>query len=168
MPLPTPERCRLVTGSVETTYLRLGHGPTVVIVDRSRTPDDVPSPLHLRLSRHLRLVLPIIPATAMVLGVCTWLTDFLDGLGTAPVGLLATNDHAGPLLQLALTRPWQVSRVALLASAHAWPPDATVLHDRLAGTTTPLLMLPGSHRPGPLVRVLAPYFAGRQSVPPSP
>lgn len=168
MPLPTHKRCRIVAGPLETTYHSLGCGPTVVVLDGALSVEPEPTLLCHRLSRYLRILAPRIPPGAHVVGIASWLGDFLDGVGATRVALLSMSSHAGVALQLACTRPWQVSRIAVMVAAPSWQPSAPAVRDHLAEADLPLLIVPGHHRVARLAHRLAPFLAGKDTSPGPP
>ena len=112
-------RAVLTAGGVETTYVRMGMGRTVLVL-RSGDRDDRPSPLVAALADRFRVIAPVRPAALRDGGdgasgdaFATWLRDLLDGLGLDGATIVAEGAVAVPTLAFALADPLRVRRVAL-------------------------------------------------------
>ena len=135
-----------------TRYRRLGTGRAVLLLGAARdgatdrgVPDEEP-PLWPELSgaiaARFRLIVPEMPAATACADVAVWLADFLEGLGTSGVSVVATDRLCMPALELALRDAEQVARVVLVARGRAEEPG---LGGRLATATrqavVPLLVV---------------------------
>ena len=109
-------RAVLCAGGVETTYVRVGAGATVLVL-RATDREDAPSPLVLALADRFRVIAPLRPAALAGRGddaFAAWLRDLLDGLGIDGATILAEGAVAPAALAFALADPLRVRRVALL------------------------------------------------------
>ena len=94
-------------------YRRSGVGRAVLLVLR---PPDSPEPLWPELLESLgeqfRLIAPEAPA--LEADAACWLADFMEGLGTANISILAAGCFCIPVLELALDESEQISRIVLV------------------------------------------------------
>ena len=91
-------------------YRRTGTGPIVLLLSR----EDVPlrDELAAMLAAQFRLVDPDLATTDLRVAEC--LTEFLEGLGTTPVNVVAVGRFCIPALELALRDVDQIGRVVLM------------------------------------------------------
>lgn len=124
-------------------YRRSGVGRAVLLV--VRPPHDVaplwPGVLEA-LGEQFRVIAPEAP-TAEADAAC-WLGDFLEGLGTSNVSILATGCFCIPVLELALLESDQIARIVLV-------PDGA--GRELGGAGRGLLETETRHLPVPLLVV---------------
>jgi hypothetical protein len=93
-------------------YRRVGAGhPVLVLAEQQEICPTVVRALTE--SGAVRLIMPELPAEAV--HIAGWAADFLEGIGAAKVGLLATQSFAGAAIELALLGAEQISRVILVA-----------------------------------------------------
>jgi hypothetical protein len=123
-------------------YRRLGAGRPLVVLDAASDAAIAPE-LHCALAGSHRLVMPELPSDDVHLA--GWLADFLEGLGTSRLAMLATEAFSIPALELTLLGNDQVSRIVILSGTKPTVPPADESHDR--GTLE-------STAPGGRVRVL--------------
>lgn len=110
-----PAHAVLTAGGIETPYLRVGTGRTVLVL-RAGDRGDAPSPIVAALADRFRVIAPVPPARLADGGddaFHAWLRDLLDGLGLDGVTLVADGAIAAPALAFALADPLRVRRVAL-------------------------------------------------------
>jgi hypothetical protein len=112
----------------------------------------------------VRLIMPELPVEAV--HVAGWAADFLEGIGAASVGLLATPSFAGAAIELAMLGAVQIQRVVLVAEeagsfgrwCEGW--KAAELDCGKGGARVPLLLVHKGQpmdEIGPLVRS---FFGG--------
>jgi hypothetical protein len=147
-------------GSSDTTYIRAGSGPCVLLLVT-----DVDSPLALvlveSLSTRFRVVAPVTrPADS---DFSLWLTPFLDGLGIASASLIAHEGIAAHAIAFALLEPGRIDRVVLIAERlHGDIPelggalaDAVASHD--------LMVVGASEAPSDVADRIARFLSGASS-----
>lgn len=99
-------------------YRRTGTGRTIVVLlsPNSRKP---PWPeLIEALGSRFRVIFPEPPAADP--DVSDWLADFLEGLGTSNIGIVAADRFCMPTLELTLLGLDQVARVVLVPHGRGW------------------------------------------------
>ncbi len=98
-------------------YRRSGSGPAVLLLQSSDGPGALwPELLHELEGGH-RLIVPEAPPAGT--DIAHWLADFLEGLGLAPVAVLASDEFCIPVLELTLLGADQVTRVVLVPDGRA-------------------------------------------------
>jgi len=106
-------------------YRRLGTGRPLLVLEACSE-----LPIHPELRRALaeshRLVMPELPTGEVHLA--NWLSDFMEGMGTSRLPLLATEGFFAPALELALLGNDQVARIAFLAEDRGMAPYPTETH----------------------------------------
>jgi pimeloyl-ACP methyl ester carboxylesterase len=143
-------------------YHRSGVGPPILVL-RTHGSADGAEPLWPELLAALtldyRLIVPDMPATGQ--DVAAWLTDFLEGLGLAGVGVIAADRFCIAALELALLGLDQVARVVLVADGRAGEPG---LDGALATTTraasVPLLVVRRERSTGEVLPLVTRFLAG--------
>jgi hypothetical protein len=123
-------------------YRRSGAGPTVLLLGTAEGPSPVSTELLQALGARCRLIAPEIPPNA---NVTVWLSEFLEGIGTCPVTILAANSACMPAIELALRDLGQIKRLVLIPDGE--PDDSTAegaLSTTLGSPKIPVLIV----RPG--------------------
>jgi hypothetical protein len=96
-------------------YRRVGAGRAVLVLAPSHGAHALPPDVVHALAARFRLILPEVPdgshSTDWVVG---WLADFLDGLGTTGVAVIAAGAFCAPAVELARRDADQVARVVLV------------------------------------------------------
>ena len=141
-------------------YRRSGLGRAVLVLLHSA---DGPEPLWPELvdalADRFRLIVPELPAAGA--DVAVWLTDFLEGLGTAGVVVIAADPFCIPALELALLDADQVARMVLVPGGQA---EETGLDGALATTTrgasVPLLVVRRGLPAGEALPLVTCFLAG--------
>ena len=98
-------------------YRRSGAGRAVLLLCSADVPDPLWPGLTNALAGHLRLIVPELPANGG--DVAAWLAEFLEGLGTSGVAIVAADQFCIPALELALLDAGQVARVVLVPGGRA-------------------------------------------------
>lgn len=98
-------------------YRRSGAGPAVLLLCSADGPEPLWPELLQLLATRSRLIVPEVPAAGA--DVASWLTDFLEGLGTARVAVVAAAPFCLPALELALLDRDQVARLVLVPGGGA-------------------------------------------------
>ncbi len=140
-PLPREGWAQVHARDRVTRYLRRGTGrPIVALSDDTAT--DAPWPvLAAALSARYRVLLPELPR-ATDGDFAPWLDDFLDGVGAAPVSLLAFGRRCVETLAFALGDAGRLARVVLVPGA---PEAAAALVGGAAGrlpSAVPVMVVP--------------------------
>lgn len=127
-------RAAVRVGTIETTYVRLGRGPVVLVLDE-RSSEPLVSSL-LPFAGRARWILPD-RTTIIALGapghagdtpLRHWLSGFLEGIGAYGVGVVAPSFLGGELRRFAESHPGMIARVVLRGVWHggSFPTDVTV------------------------------------------
>lgn len=123
-------------------YRRSGAGPTVLLLGTNEGPSPVLPELLQALGARCRLIAPEIPSNA---NATLWLSEFLEGIGTCPVTILAANGACIAAIELAFRDLEQIKRLVLIPDGE--PDDSTsegALSTTLGSPTIPVLIV----RPG--------------------
>lgn len=152
-------RATLLIGTLETPFLRRGHGPPVVALTRAPLPHDhaldpesAPDSdpiagVAAALATHRRVTTVAPPLdTASVKSFTGWLEGFMEGLGIPSAPIVASEDLALAAVHFALAHPDRVERLVLLG-CHPPEVDGIVAGDVGGRPPVPLLILP-SHTAG--------------------
>jgi len=141
-----------------TRYLRSGAGVPVLVLDVATSAGheldgatDVPAPdvgvwpeLLTELPNHSRLILPEIPTDGP--RFTSWLRGFIDGIGLAPVTLIASGPICVSAMEFTLSDPERVQRLVLVPAGQA---DETWLSGVVRPTTSiayvPMLVVRRNH-----------------------
>lgn len=140
MPLTQLARCVVHINGQQTSYLRIGQGPPIVLlVDRFDAAEDTDGVV-AALSPHHRLTIPVLPPGDRVAGI----RAFLDGIGLLVTHILAGDSWVVPAIAFALSEPERVGRLALFDTATTDHVTADALIDTLADAGHPLFVAQGS------------------------
>jgi hypothetical protein len=101
-------------------YRRCGAGPTLLLLGAESGPSPISTELIAALSARFRVIVPDVPAESTA---AAWITEFLEGLGTCEVAILAANHLCMPAIELALRGIEQVRRLVLIPDGE--PDDST-------------------------------------------
>lgn len=113
------------TGPVETKYVRAGKGAPVLLLLDERAVTAVVSQLLEALTAEFRLLLPAIDGDLVLnapdghAAFCSWLRDFMDGLGVDRFALIATAHYSAAVAAFMSTDPERIDRVVLLGAGGA-------------------------------------------------
>ena len=118
------------------------------------------------LAAHFRLIVPEVPAGATAAGdVAALLVDFLDGLGTCGVAVVATDRFCVAALELALLDADRVARVVLVPGGSA---EGTGLDGALAtagrASSVPLLVVRRGLPAGEALPLVTRFLAGEPAI----
>ncbi len=121
-------------------YRRSGAGRAVLVLRSGDGPEPLWPELVDALAARFRLIVPELPSAGA--DVAAWLTDFLEGLGTPGVAVVAADPFCIPALELALLDTDQVARMVLVPGGQV---EETGLDGALAttarGASVPLLVV---------------------------
>jgi hypothetical protein len=92
-------------------YRRTGAGMPILLIFPVPEPAHLAEELTRALAGHFRLIVPELPAST---NPAAWLAEFLEGLGTSAVTLIAAGPLCMPAIELALRDEDQVSRLVLI------------------------------------------------------
>lgn len=137
----TAVRATVRVGEHETAYRTAGAGRPILLLHAPRGADAVLEVLIELLDGRRRIIHPESPPPAPQ-AVSAWLRSLLDGLGLAPVGIVAHGELGLAALTFALLEPERVDRIALVQDDRR--DDAVhqaALEDRLTATGHPLLVV---------------------------
>jgi hypothetical protein len=109
-------------------YRRSGAGPTLVLLGADAGPSPLSTELVAALGARFRVIVPEVPAGA---NVASFVPEFLEGLGTCHVTLVAANHLCMSAIELAFRGIDQIQRLVLIPDAE--PDDSS---SELAITTT--------------------------------
>jgi hypothetical protein len=123
-------------------YSRSGAGRAVLLL-HDGDPDALWPALVESLATRFRLIVPELPESdAAGTSTLEWLGDFLEGLGTSSVALLATEPFRADALGLALGGAEQVARLLLIVRDEGDAAEPVRLLGTLSSdATVPLLVL---------------------------
>lgn len=145
-----------------TRYRRSGAGPAVLLLDTPGHEDAAWPELREALDAGFRTIVPELPGSARDL--LEWLESFLEGLGTARVGLIATGIYCIPALELASRGGDQVARMVLVPAGEA---DDTrlegVLTTRVHDAPVPLLVVRRALPAGKALPLIRSFLAGEEA-----
>ncbi len=145
-------------------YRRSGVGRAVLVLRSADEPEPLWPELADALAARFRVIIPEMPAAA---DVAAWLTDFLEGLGTASVAVVAAEPFCIPALELALLDADQVARLVLVPGGQA---EETGLDGALATTTRgasmPLLVVRRGLSAGEALPLVMCFLTGTVMPPP--
>ncbi|MBV9879795.1 MAG: hypothetical protein JO180_04825 [Gemmatirosa sp.] len=119
--LPTETWSEVRAHDHVTRYRRAGSGRAVVVLDADGA-DPLWPELAGGIAERFRLIVPEVPPADV--DQALWLAEFLEGLGTSTVALVATGRLCVPALELTLRDPDQVARLVLVPGGAAV--DATI------------------------------------------
>lgn len=102
-----------------TRYRRSGAGRAVLVLDTANGSSLWPELMHV-LGSNFRLIVPEAPTGNA--NCEAWLAEFLEGLGTASVSLIAASDFCVPALDLVLRDVDQISQLILVPDGEADEP----------------------------------------------
>jgi len=122
-----------------TRYRRSGTGRSVLVLDTANGASLWPELMHV-LGSNFRLIVPEVPAGNAHQGA--WLAEFLEGLGTTSVSLIAASDFCVPALDLVLRGADQISQLVLVPDGEADEPGREGALGTAAGPSSiPLLIV---------------------------
>jgi hypothetical protein len=102
-------------------YRRSGAGPTLLLLGYDEAESSpISTELVAALGARFRVIVPDVPPRA---GVTEWVTEFLEGLGTCEVAILAANHLCMPTIELAFRGIEQIKRLVLIPDGE--PDDST-------------------------------------------
>ena len=101
-------------------YRRSGAGPTLVLLGYQAESSPISTELVTALGAQFRVIVPDVPARA---SVTDWVAEFLEGLGTCEVAILAANHLCMPTIELAFRGIEQIKRLVLIPDGE--PDDST-------------------------------------------
>lgn len=157
-------------GAVTTYYARLGNGEPILVLGSGGAADSLGAFLLAPLAARFRVIAPeppvecgtrmlSLPGGAGAPAFATWLRDFLDGLGTEQVSIVAEGKLAIPSLCFALSDPGHVGRLVLLYPDAPEPsPCESVIGEIVHPSGTPLLVLRVDATAGDPASPLAPQL----------
>jgi hypothetical protein len=123
-------------------YRRSGTGPTLLLLGADAEPSPISTELVAALGVSFRVIVPDVPAASTATG---WIAEFLEGLGTCEVAILAANHLCMPAIELAVRGVDQVKRLVLIPDGE--PDDSTSEGAITAAVGTPaipvLIVRPG-------------------------
>lgn len=120
-----------------TRYRRSGAGQAILLLDGAVGSSLWPELMHV-LGANYRLILPeLAPAGS---SQATALAEFLEGLGVAPLTVIAASDHTVPALELALRGVHQVARLILVADGECDDPSSATFVTTAGPASVPLLI----------------------------
>ena len=101
-------------------YRRSGAGPTLVLLGADTGPSPLSTEMVAALGERFRVIVPEVPAGA---SVSNFVPEFLEGLGTCHVSLIAANHLCMAAIELAFRGIDQIRRLVLIPDAE--PDDST-------------------------------------------
>lgn len=101
-------------------YRRSGTGPTLLLLGADAESSPLSTELVAALGARFRVIIPDVPTPA---GVTEWVAEFLEGLGTCEVAILAANHLCMPAIELAFRGIEQIKRLVLIPDGE--PDDST-------------------------------------------
>jgi hypothetical protein len=101
-------------------YRRSGTGSTLLLLGASAESSSISTELVAALGARFRVIVPDVPARA---SVTDWIAEFLEGLGTCEVAILAANHLCMPTIELAFRGIEQIKRLVLIPDGE--PDDST-------------------------------------------
>jgi pimeloyl-ACP methyl ester carboxylesterase len=140
-------------------YQRTGSGRPVVILRGADAAADLWPELDNGIAERFRVLRPEVPPAGS--GATVWLGDFLDGLGTARLAIIAAQSFAVSAIELALIDPERITRLVLVGDGDTNDQalDGT-LSSAAPGSPVPILVLrrglPGASAVPLIIRFLAP------------
>lgn len=123
-------------------YRRSGAGPTVLLLGADAGPTPLASDLVEALGLRFRVIVPDVPIGPFAV---SWLAEFLDGLGSCQVAIMAANHQCMAAIELAFREPERVTRMVLVPDGE--PDDNTTegaLQTSVGEARVPVLIV----RPG--------------------
>jgi hypothetical protein len=148
-----------------TRYRRSGTGPAVLVLQPADGPGALWPELLPQLEESHRLIVPEAPPAGI--DIAHWLADFLEGLGLAPVAVVAADAFCIPVLELVLLGADQVTRVVLVPNGHA---GDTGLEGTLAPTirddAVALLVVRRGLSASEALPLVSGFFSGAEVLPP--
>src|ERR1700749_3991293 len=79
-------------------YRRSGAGSTLLLLGADAGPSPISTDLVAALGERFRVIVPDVPVDA---NLTAWIAEFLEGLGTCQVAILAANHLCMPTIELA-------------------------------------------------------------------
>jgi hypothetical protein len=123
MPKPHPASASTLDSWAEvrtrdcvTRYRRTGTGRGVLVIDTANGSSLWPALMHV-LGSNFRVVVPEVPSVNP--NSEAWLAEFLEGLGTTPVSVIAASAFCVPALGLVLRGVDQISQLVLVPDGEA-------------------------------------------------
>jgi hypothetical protein len=101
-------------------YRRSGTGPTLLLLGAEAGPSPISTELVAALGGRFRVIVPDVPSGV---SVTAWVSEFLEGLGTCHVAILAANHLCMPAIELSFRGIEQVRRLVLIPDGE--PDDST-------------------------------------------
>jgi hypothetical protein len=101
-------------------YRRSGTGPTLLLLGAEAESSPLSTELVASLGARFRVIVPDVPPSA---SVTEWVAEFLEGLGTCEVAILAANHLCMPTIELAFRGIEQIKRLVLIPDGE--PDDST-------------------------------------------
>lgn len=152
-------RAEVRVGGRTIRYRRTGAGPVLLLLLDGPGPGGLGGRFVASLEEGFRVIRPEAPPAGT--GVADWLSDFLQGLGTPEVRVLAAGRFRLPALELALREADQVVRLALLAEGpgREGAPGGAV-EATTTGVRVPLLLVRGDAADPESFAALARFLAG--------
>src|SRR5581483_12280075 len=99
-PFPSATCAEVLAHDRVMRYRRFGAGPAVLLLGEPEADGALWPELHRVLAARFRLIVPELPDART--DVTAWLGDFLEGLGTSGVAIVAADPFCVPALELAL------------------------------------------------------------------
>jgi hypothetical protein len=96
-------------------YRRSGAGPTLLLLGGTAESPTISTELVAALGARFRVIVPEITGES----VTTWITEFLEGLGTCEVAILAADHLCMPVIELAFRGIDQIKRLVLIPDGEA-------------------------------------------------
>ncbi len=144
-------------------YRRSGVGRAALLVLR---PPDSPQPLWPELldslGERFRLIAPEPPA--LEADAACWLADFIEGLGSANISILAAGCFCIPVLELALDESDQISRIVLVPNGvgrEVGGPCRGMLDTETRHLPVPLLVVRRGQPAAEILPLVTGFLSGR-------
>lgn len=123
-------------------YRRSGTGPTLLLLGAESESSPISTELVAALEERFRVIVPEVPVDFTM---TSWIAEFLEGLGTCEVAILAANHLCMPSIELAFRGVEQIKRLVLIPDGE--PDDSTSEGAITAAIGTPaipvLIVRPG-------------------------
>lgn len=101
-------------------YRRSGAGPTLLLLGAEAGHSPISTELVAALGTRFRVIVPDVPEGT---SATAWIVEFLEGLGTCHVAILAANHLCMPAIELAFRGIEQIERLVLIPDGE--PDDST-------------------------------------------
>lgn len=121
-----------------TRYRRSGAGQAILLLDGAAGSSLWPELTDV-LGANFRLIVPELPPGSA--GQAAALAEFLEGLGTMSVSVVAASDYAVPALELALRGVHQVARLVLVPAGDSDDPTSSTFATAAGLESVPLLIV---------------------------